>query len=602
VLERRYLGRDDAGRVIERPAELFRRVAKAVAAAEERFAPARARALEDAFYGLMARAELLPNSPALMNAGHELGQLAACFVVPVDDSMPGIFDAVKWAAMIQMSGGGTGFSFSRLRPSGDRVASTGGTASGPVPFIDIFNIATDTIVQGGRRRGANMGILRVDHPDIVEFIRAKMDARRLNNFNLSVAVTDAFMAAVAADGEYALVNPRTGVEVRRLRARVIWRLISNLAWQNAEPGVVFIDRINAQHPARHLGLIESTNPCGEQPLLPFESCVLGSINVARFVADGQLDEPRLAEAVRLAVRFLDDVIEVNRYPLPQIEDITLKNRKIGLGVMGFADLLIELGVPYDEPEAVTVAEHLMGLVERESVAASQELARERGAFPNHAGSAWDRPGAPPMRNATTTTVAPTGTISIIAGCSSGIEPLFAVSFVRNVLEGTRLTEVHAGFRRIAEQRGFASEALFEAIAARGGVRGLDAVPADVQRLFATAHDVTPEQHVRIQAAFQRHVHSSVSKTINLPEAATPEDVVRIYELAYALGCKGVTVYRDGSRDSQVLSFGSDAVKAAETPEAEAVPATVVCPDCGETVHGQRGCVVCIHCGWSRCWM
>ncbi|MCC6995854.1 MAG: adenosylcobalamin-dependent ribonucleoside-diphosphate reductase [Deltaproteobacteria bacterium] len=601
VLARRYLARDAAGNIIERPSELFHRVARVVASAETAHG-GDAAATERAFYDLMARRAFLPNSPALMNAGQPLGQLAACFVVPVDDSMPAIFDAVKWAAMIQMSGGGTGFAFSRLRPAGDHVATTGGAASGPVPFMDIFNSATDTIVQGGRRRGANMGILRVDHPDIVEFIRAKLDPRRLTNFNLSVAITDDFMRAVAADADYALINPRTGLATRQLHARTVFRLISNLAWQSGEPGVVFIDRINAAHPARHIGVIESTNPCGEQPLLPFESCVLGSLNLAAFVTDGARDEAALADATHLGVRFLDDLIDASRYPLPQIEAITRANRKLGLGVMGFADLLIALGIPYDSDQAIATADHVMGLVERESVAASRALARTRGAFPNYRGSSWDTSGAAPMRNATTTTVAPTGTISIIAGCSSGIEPLFAVSYVRTVLEGTRLTEVHPGFRALAEARGFASPDLMSRLADRGRVRGLPTsdVPADVQALFATAHDVSPEQHVRMQAAFQRHVHSSVSKTINLPASSTPEDVARIYDLAYALDCKGVTVYRDGSREAQVLSFGGDAASATETTTTEALPPDGGCPECGHALFHGRGCLVCESCGWSRC--
>ena len=601
VLARRYLARDAAGNITERPSDLFHRVARVVASAETAHG-GDAAATERAFYDLMARRAFLPNSPALMNAGQPLGQLAACFVVPVDDSMPAIFDAVKWAAMIQMSGGGTGFAFSRLRPAGDHVATTGGAASGPVPFMDIFNSATDTIVQGGRRRGANMGILRVDHPDIVEFIRAKLDPRRLTNFNLSVAITDDFMRAVAADADYALINPRTGLATRQLHARTVFRLISNLAWQSGEPGVVFIDRINAAHPARHIGAIESTNPCGEQPLLPFESCVLGSLNLAAFVSDGALDEAALTDATHLAVRFLDDLIDASRYPLPQIEAITRANRKLGLGVMGFADLLIALGIPYDSDQAIATADRVMGLIERESVAASRALARTRGAFPNYRGSSWDTPGAAPMRNATTTTVAPTGTISIIAGCSSGIEPLFAVSYVRTVLEGTRLTEVHPGFRALAEARGFASPDLMSRLADRGRVRGLPTsdVPADVQALFATAHDVSPEQHVRMQAAFQRHVHSSVSKTINLPASSTPDDVARIYDLAYALDCKGVTVYRDGSREAQVLSFGGDAASATETTTSEALPPDGGCPECGHALFHGRGCLVCEACGWSRC--
>jgi ribonucleoside-diphosphate reductase alpha chain len=593
VLARRYLIRDAAGNLAERPADLLRRVARAVAAAETAHG-GDAAATARAFYDLMAARDFLPNSPALMNAGQPNGQLAACFVVPVEDSMPAIFDAVKWAAMIQMSGGGTGFAFSRLRPSGDRVHSTGGAASGPVPFMDIFNSATETVVQGGRRRGANMGILRVDHPDILEFIGAKLDPRRLTNFNLSVAVTDVFMRAVAADTEYELTNPRTGKVARRLRARVVWRLIGNLAWQSGEPGVVFIDRINAAHPARHIGVIESTNPCGEQPLLPFESCVLGSINLARFVAAGQIEWERLHEAIRDGVHFLDNVIDANRYPLAQIDRTAKANRKIGLGVMGFADMLIAIGVPYDSDRALALGDEISAVLETESLAASARLAEERGPFPNFALSRWAEAGSPPLRNATTTTVAPTGTISIIAGCSSGIEPLYAVSYKRNVLDGERLVEMHPEFQRMAEERGFASDALAARVAARGRVRGLDEVPADVQSLFATAHDLGPDTHVRMQAAFQRHVHAAVSKTVNIAHDASPAVVAEVYELAYALGCKGVTVYRDGSRGEQVLAFG-------EAPDRVASLRTVeVCPECGGRLVGHGGCIACRTCGWSRC--
>jgi ribonucleoside-diphosphate reductase alpha chain len=566
VLERRYLERDLEGRVIETPDGMFRRVARAVAAVEG----AAADEWAERFYQRMARLEFLPNSPTLMNAGRDLGQLAACFVVPVGDSMPQIFDAVKWASLIQMTGGGTGFSFSRLRPSGDVVASTRGVASGPMAFMDVFNSATDAVKQGGTRRGANMGVLRVDHPDILAFVEAKLDQRRLTNFNVSVTVTDAFMRAVKDDTDYALVYPRTGAEVGRLRAAAVWQRMAISAWRSGDPGVIFIDRVNELQPTPELGEIESTKPCGEQPLLPFESCVLGSIDLARFVAPAgdAPDWARLGACVRDSVRFLDDVIDVTRYPLPQIEAITKKNRKIGLGVMGFADLLIRLGVPYDAPRALELAAALGDFIERESLAASAELARTRGAFAAYAHSRWPGRGVPPLRNATTTTVAPTGTISIIAGCSSGIEPIYSIVYDRHVLDGTTLREVHPLFAATATARGFADEALWKALAARGRARGTAGVPEDVQRLYATAHDLPPEVHVRMQAVWQKHCHAAVSKTVNFPFEATPEDVMRVYQLAYDLGCKGVTVYRDRSRATQVLGAAGRPIAPEPATESE----------------------------------
>ena len=586
VLRRRYLRKADDGRPVETPAELLRRVAHAVAAADEP-------GVEAQFLEAMERLEFLPNSPTLMNAGRELGQLSACFVLPVGDSMPEIFDAVKWAAMIQQTGGGTGFAFSRLRPAGDQVKSTQGVASGPVSFIEVFNSATDAIRQGGVRRGANMGILRVDHPDILEFIAAKADPTRLRNFNVSVAITDEFMRALAEGREYALTNPRSKRESRRLSAQRVWELIARMAWQSGEPGVIFLDRINAVNPTPALGAMESTNPCGELPLLPFESCNLASIDVGKVVEGTSFDWDRLRDRIRLGVRFLDDVIDANRYPLPEIEKITHGNRKIGLGVMGFADALIRIGVPYDSERAVAIAEELAAFLQREADAASVELAKQRGPFPNWKGSKWEREGRPPMRNATTTSIAPTGTISILAGCSGGIEPLYAIAFVRQVLDGARLPEVHPQFVAQARAEGWYSEALMERIAERGSVRGLDGVPEATQRRFATAYDVAPEWHIRMQAAFQRHVHNAVSKTINFPRSATVEDVQKAYELAWKLGCKGVTVYRDGSRDEQVLSFGG-----AEKGSVDGAP----CPECGTALPRahQGACVVCLECGYSRC--
>jgi ribonucleoside-diphosphate reductase alpha chain len=591
VLARRYLRRDPSGQVVETPTQMLRRVARAVAAPEVLYGGEPSQA-EAEFFDAMARLELLPNSPTLMNAGREAGQLAACFVLPVDDAMPRIFDAVKWAAMIQQTGGGTGFAFSRLRPAGDAVATTQGVASGPVSFIEVFNAATDAIRQGGVRRGANMGILRVDHPDILEFVAVKGDPARLRNFNLSVAITDEFMRAVADGAQYGLRNPRTGVEVRRLEARRVWELIARLAWKSGEPGVIFIDRINALNPTPALGDMESTNPCGELPLLPFESCNLASIDVGKLVVGGNFDWPRLRARVRTGIRMLDDVIDANGYPLPEIEAITKRNRKVGLGVMGFADALVRMQVPYDSERALAVGEELAAFIEREAQEASAELARERGPFANWRGSRWDRAGLPPLRNATTTTIAPTGTISILAGCSGGIEPLYAISFVRQVLDGERLLDVHPLFVERARAEGWYSESLMAAIAERGSVRGMDSVPEDIQRLFATAYDVAPSWHVRMQAAFQRHVHNAVSKTINFPRSATVEDVASAYDEAYRLGCKGVTVYRDGSRDEQVLSFGSE----------QGVSRDLPCPECGAPMPPahQGACSVCLECGYSRC--
>ncbi len=592
VLRARYLVRE-GGVVVETADELFRRVAHHVSAVEARlgYSGEEVAAARAAFERMLTSLEFLPNSPTLMNAGRPLGQLAACFVVPVEDSTTGVFEAVRWAAEIQKTGGGTGFSFSRLRPAGDLVASTGGTASGPVSLMQVFDVATEAIKQGGTRRGANMGMLRVDHPDILEFIAIKLDPARMRNFNLSVAVTDAFMAAVAAGTTYDLVNPRTGVAQGQLDAGRVFDAIANAAWTIGDPGMVFIDRVNAEQPTPQLGPIEATNPCGEQPLLPFESCTLGSIDVGKFVAAGDLDWPRLRAAIRDAVRFLDDVIDANRYPLPEIERATRATRKIGLGIMGWADALAALEIPYDEDAALALAGRVAELLEVESLAASRELAERRGPFPAWAGSRWTGEPGQPLRNATTTTIAPTGTISIIAGCSSGIEPLYALAYRRNVLDGAELTEVNPAFQRIAARRGFASPELFAAIAEHGGVRGRSDVPADVQRWFPTAHEIAISMHVRMQAAFQRHCHAAVSKTINLPRTATPADVKAAYQLAYELGCKGITVYRDTSRDGQVLVTGA---------RQAAAPAGPSCPECGSTLVVQSGCRLCRHCGWSVC--
>jgi len=593
VLARRYLRRDEDGNLIETPGGMLRRVASTIAASERKYGADPARA-EARFLDMMEQLEFLPNSPTLMNAGGELGNLAACFVLPVGDSLTQIFEAVKNTALIQQTGGGVGYSFSHLRPAGDPVATTHGVASGPVSFMDVFDSATETIKQGGRRRGALMAILSVDHPDVIEFVTAKSDLSRLRNFNLSVGLTDEFMRAVEKDGEYTLRNPRTRAETKRLRARKVFDLICNVAWASGEPGVLFADRIEAGNPTPHVGRLESTNPCAELPLLSYESCVLGSLNLARFVSHGEVDWERLGERARDAVRFLDDVIDASRYPLPEIETITRDNRKIGVGVMGWADMLVQLGIAYDSEEAVTLGDRVMAFVRRETRAASEALARERGPFPNFPGSALDRDGHPPLRNATTTTVAPTGTIGILAGCSGGIEPLFAVAFHRRILDGQELDEVHPLFRAVAAREGMLDDALERRVAKTGRVRGTPGVPERLANLFATAHDVSPEWHVRMQAVFQRHVDNSVSKTVNLPSTARPADVAEVYRLAYRLGCKGVTVYRDGSRPAQVLNLGAGEQAVARGLSSE------LCPDCREPLVKPDGCVYCRSCGWSRC--
>ncbi len=569
VLRKRYLKRSLSGEVIEEPRDMLLRVANAVAEAESHFGGDTA-IVSRRFYNMMARLEFLPNSPTLMNAGQELGQLSACFVLPIEDSMDSIFTAVKNTALIHKSGGGTGFSFSNLRPENDAVLSTSGVSSGPLSFMNVFDEATNTVKQGGKRRGANMAVLRVDHPDIEDFINIKRDMAKLNNFNLSIAATDEFMDAVERKTSYNLVNPRTGNTVESRDATEIFNSIVDSAWNSGEPGIIFIDRMNDANPTPHIGDIEATNPCGEQPLLAYEACNLGSVNVSKMVRTNEdkrcvMDWNRLERTVRTAVRFLDDVIEINKYPLPKIAEVVAGNRKIGLGIMGFADLLFRLGMPYDSEEALLFAEDMMGFIAEKGRKASVDIAEERGAFPNFNGSVYDEKNHPPLRNATVTTIAPTGSISMIAGCSGGIEPVFALAFTRkNLLDkDDELVEAVEEFTRVAHERDFYSEAVLEEVAEKGSCKGISEVPEDVQRLFTTSHDISPMYHVRMQAAFQKYTDNAVSKTVNLPEDASRKEIAEVFKLSRRLGCKGVTVYRDKSRDKQVLNLSGEKEKIEE---------------------------------------
>lgn len=558
VLERRYLKKDENG-VCEKPEDMIRRVAQSIAAADMTYGQDAAQSEQD-FYDIMDSLKFLPNSPTLMNAGRELGQLSACFVLPVEDSMEGIFDSLKNAAIIHKSGGGTGFSFSRIRPAGAMVQSTGGVASGPVSFMKVFNASTEAVKQGGTRRGANMGILRVDHPDIMEFITCKGDLGQLTNFNISVALTEKFMQAVKSGSEYELVDPATKRVTDSLNAKKVYDKIVEMAWRNGEPGIVFLDRINTENPVPAAGEMESTNPCGEQPLLPYESCNLGSLNLNVFVKDGKIDYDELGDTVKKAVHFLDNVIDTNRYPLEIIEKTTKSMRKIGLGVMGFADMLYKLGIPYNSEQAVDTGSALMAFIRKTAIEKSEELGKLRGSFPMFQQSVFKQQGKKHMRNATVTTIAPTGTISIILGTSSGIEPVFAISYMRNVMDDDKLIEVHPYFEKAAKEKGFYSAEMMQRIAEGTALHDIAQIPEDMERVFVTAHDITPEYHIRMQSAFQESTDNAVSKTVNFSKSATQDDVKKAYDLAYKLGLKGVTIYRDGSRSGQVLSTGSTEYK------------------------------------------
>lgn len=558
VLERRYLIKNGEGVVIETVEELFRRVAGAIAVSDRRYDEnADCEALADSFYRMMTNLEFLPNSPTLMNAGRPLGQLSACFVLPVEDTMEGIFETIKQAALIHKSGGGTGFSFSRLRPCGSAVNSTGGVASGPISFMKVFNMATEAVKQGGTRRGANMGILRVDHPDIMEFIHCKTNNKEITNFNISVGLTEKFMNAVEAGKDYELVDPHGGRVTGTLNAREVFECIVDAAWHNGEPGIIFLDRLNRDNVVPKAGEIESTNPCGEQPLLPYESCNLGSINLTKMLREENgvysFDWDKLKATAKKAVHFLDNVIDANKYPLKEIDFMTKQTRKVGLGVMGWADALLRLKIPYNSEQAVRLAETVMRAVTEAGREESRELAKARGTFPLFQESTLDQ--ELPQRNATVTTIAPTGTLSLLASCSSGVEPIFGYVYIRNIMDGTEMIEVNPILREVLEERGLYSDELMKKIAKQGSLEGIEEIPEEIRRVFVSAHEVSPEFHIRMQAAFQRHTDNAVSKTVNFCNSATREEVAEVYKLAFRLGCKGVTIYRDGSRSEQVLNIG-----------------------------------------------
>lgn len=597
VLKERYLLKSDEGNVIETPEELFRRVANNIAQADLNY-NGNVKETEEKFYNLMANLDFLPNSPTLMNAGTDIQQLAACFVLPIEDSMEGIFTTLMNAAIIHKSGGGTGFSFSRLRARNSRVKSTQGVASGPVSFLTVYNAATDVIKQGGKRRGANMGILRIDHPDVLDFINCKEKNEVITNFNISVALTEGFMESVKKNKDYDLIDPPTKEVVRKMNARTVFDLIVASAWRNGDPGIVFIDRINEDNPTPSLGEIESTNPCGEQPLLPYESCNLGSINLGHFVKDDEVEWERLRQVVHDCVHFLDDVIDMSKYPIEEITKIVKANRKIGLGVMGWADMLVQLNIPYNSEEALQLAEKLMAFMRKEADSASIELAKARGAFPNWKDSIYNKDSKyfkgkhMELRNATRLTLAPTGTIGMIADASGGIEPLFALSYVKRVMDGQEFFYVDENFKNALNKNKIYSEVLLEKIINRGSIQDMGEIPEKIRKVFVVAHDITPENHVRMQGIFQKYVDNAVSKTVNFPNSASVEDVKEVYMLAYKSGCKGVTIYRDGSKEGQVLNLAIDVKKEKKSKE--------VCPDCGAKMIMSEGCAKCVKCGYSVC--
>lgn len=640
VLEKRYLKRDKDGNCVEKPADMFRRVADAIAAGDLKYGASadEVKKLSDRFYNAITHRYFMPNSPTLMNAGRELGQLAACFVLPVEDSLESIFETIKNTALIHKSGGGTGFSFSRLRPKNSVVRSTMGVSSGPVSFMEVFNAATEAVKQGGTRRGANMGILRVDHPDILDFIECKSDNNKLNNFNISIAVTDKFMEAYKNGTDYDLVNPQNNQVVGRLSAKKVFDMIVDGAWRNGEPGIVFIDKMNADNPTPLIGEIESTNPCGEVPLLPYEACNLGSINLGLMVKDGKVDWDLLADTTRTAIRFLDNVIAVNNYPLPQISEMVQNNRKIGLGVMGWADMLMKMGISYNSTEGTKLAAQVMEFIDYESKCESIELSKERGRFNNFKGSVYDRKDylynkykgksagivsdeqwkeldeqieKYGIRNATTTCIAPTGTISMIASASGGVEPLFGLVFSRLIMDGTEMLEVNPIFKDYMIQHGLYSEDLMKKIAKDGSIAHVDGIANEIKHIFATAHDVSPYWHVKMQAAFQLHTDNAVSKTVNFEEHATRDDIKEAYILAYENDLKGITVYRNNSRQFQPMNLDA---KKKEEPKVEVQPVveevkdeeptgeikTVKCPECGNEIQMAEGCFICLKCGYSGC--
>ena len=640
VLEKRYLKRDKDGKCTETPADMFRRVAKTIAEGDLKFGKSQADIdkLTERFYDAITNCYFMPNSPTLMNAGRELGQLAACFVLPVEDSLEGIFETVKNTALIHKSGGGTGFSFSRLRPKNSVVRSTMGVSSGPVSFMEVFNAATEAVKQGGTRRGANMGILRVDHPDILDFINCKADNNRLNNFNISVAITDKFMEALKNGTDYELINPQNNTVAGKISAKKVFDMIVDGAWRNGEPGIIFIDKMNSDNPTPLVGQIESTNPCGEVPLLAYEACNLGSINLGKMVkSDGTVDWELLAKTTRTAIRFLDNVIAVNNYPLPQISEMVQNNRKIGLGVMGWADMLMKMGISYASAEGTKLAGQVMEFIDYESKCESIELSKERGRFNNFKGSVYDGKNflynkykgksagiisdeqwkeldsqieKYGIRNATTTCIAPTGTISMIAGASGGVEPLFGLVFSRLIMDGTEMLEVNPIFKDYAVKHGFYSEDLMKEIAKTGSVAHVAGVPEEVKKIFVTAHDVSPYWHVKMQAAFQLHTDNAVSKTVNFEEHATRKDIEEAYVLAYENNLKGITVYRNNSRQFQPMNL--DDKKKPEEAKAEEIKdeieeynpsgevKTVTCPECGNTIEMAEGCFICLNCGYSGC--